>query len=272
MTERHLSDEALFAADEILEALELFSIEDERVFDAVPEYDESVTTPRAAVASFADRSYSATDGLDATEKTDVLRTILAWSDRSITTDHTYHHKRTLEGPLDDRLGDFGYGFEFRSIGVDEWVEPDSTHPRAFRFVVTDDETGTSETAAFRYPPNENARTASNQFMALAAALNDTVFSEIGLQMCYLPLGSDSYNWLVISRDRFAELESEYGENLAIWGDPLIRRRPKYGYSWKQISESPTLDHADAFTVPEPDDVYKVEEEYDVQNPTTQQLW
>lgn len=272
MSESRLPDEALIAADEILEALEEFGIENEQVFDAVPECDDSVTAPREVVASYANRRYLNEGDLTTTEKSDTLRAILASSDHSITTDHKYHHKRNLESPLNNRLEDFGYEFEFQSIGADEWVEPESTHPRAFRFVATDRETGTNVTAAFRYPPNKDVRTATNQSMALAAALNDTVFDDIGLQMLYLPMGDDSYNWLLISQDRLDELEADYGENLEILGESLIRRCPKYGYTWKQIPKSQTLDHADTFDVPEPDDVYKIEENYDVQNPTIQQLW
>lgn len=272
MSEDSIPDGALLAADEILDALAQLGITDGQVVSILTSNDDPSNTPKDAVASYADRLYRATGELSDEERTSIIRNIVAQSNKSITTDHTYHHKKNLEPLLNDRLNDFGWGFEFQSIGDNGWIEPDSTHPRAIKLVVTSAGTEEHHAATFRYPPNETARMASNQFMALATALNDTVFREIGVRLLYLPLGDDSYNWLLLSEADLSELQAKHGTNLSFSGEPLILRSPRYEYSWKQVAESPTLHHMEAFGVPEPDDVYKIEDNYDLQNPTTQLLW
>ncbi|WP_224214527.1 hypothetical protein [Natrinema longum] len=179
------------------------------------------------------------------------------------TDHTYHHKRNLEFLLNEALAEFGYGFEFRSIGADEWIEPEHPdHPRAFRLVVVDETDEPVATAAFRYPPTDGAQP-SNMFRALGTALNDTVLAAIGVRMLLLDEGSGSFKWIVVDRATLETLESEYGPRLEAFGDPLVRRGPEYEYGIHGIDTSAAIVHQSEFGVPEPDETFTIEDHYEL---------
>lgn len=256
------SAEAIAAANEVLEVLYRLGLEDSQIDEAVIEAPESAESLVEAIAIQGERVNSLGTRSDvAAGKTGLLQSLLVESALGVSTGPAYHLKTNLEYPLDTALAEYGYGFEFRSVGSDEWIEPDhEDHPRAFRLVVTDGSDPVS-TAAFRYPPHE--RYPSNLFRALGCGLNDTVFEDVDLQLLLVANGRDSFNWVLLDTETVTMLEDDYGPRLKIFGTPLVSRGPSYTYGWDGIDRSLAVDHETAFGVPEPDETYKIEDEYNL---------
>jgi len=256
------STEALVAAEDVVDMLRLFGLDDGQIEEAVIEAPESTEDLVEAVAIQGEQvNLLGTKSDVAAAKTGLLQDLLVESALGVATDHAYHLKSNLEYPLDSALAEYGYGFEFRPVGSDEWTEPDhEDHPRAFRLVVTDG-TEPVSTTAFRYPPHDGYP--SNLFRALGCGLNDTVLEEVGLKFLLLAEGSDSFDWMLLDAETVATLEDEYGHRLEVFGEPLVRRGPSYKYGWDGIDRSLAVDHKSEFGVPEPDDTYKIETIYDL---------
>ncbi|GGK83660.1 hypothetical protein [Haloarcula sebkhae] len=272
MSGDNFSEAVLNAATDIVAILKEFGLSDQDILDAIMEYDGDADSPVEAVAGEFNIS-APSEGAISANKTMVLQDVLNHSELGVVTDSRYGHKVNLEHQVDGAVNRFGYGFNFQSIGTDEWVRLKSTHPRAFRLVVTGESGETVTTATFRYPPvDDEAQKSYQQQGALGAALNDTVLSDIGLHMCYLDEGSEHWKWFIIPKATLSKLVETYGESLAVFGEPLVRRCPRYTYSWNQIDIDEATDHEDEFGVPEPPTTYKIEEAYDLSEPASQQLW
>ncbi|RZH66875.1 hypothetical protein [Natrinema altunense] len=258
------SDDAITAAADVVDVLRQFGLSDEEIVGGAIEAPDSIrdATKAVAVDGAVVRGLG-TGGDPDRAKTGTVRGVLSESGRGVTVDNMYHHKRTLEVPLDRALAEFGYGFEFRSVGSDEWIEPEHPdHPRAFRLVVVDDANDPVATAAFRYPPTDGAHP-SRLCRALGTALNDTVLAAIDVRMLLLDDGSGSFKWVVVDRETLETLASAYGPTLAAFGEPLVQRGPEYKYGFREIDRSAAVDHQSEFGVPEPEETFAIERAYDL---------
>lgn len=270
MSERTPTDEAIAVAEDIVAVLRRCGFSDEEIVNGAVEAPDAATTPVDAVAHQCEVLYGGGNGVNPTAsvKTRVLQNVIGQSVRGITIDVPYHHKKNVEFQVDDGLHEFGYGFEFRTVGAEDWIEPDDEHhPRAFQLTVLDDTGETVSTAAFRYPPYDGIGHATTNFRALGVALNETVLDEIGVTILLLDIGDDVFHWVLFDSEALEPLESEYGPRLEIFGEPLVNRGPTFKYGWDGIDSSVATDHESVFGVSEPQDTFKLEEAFDVETST-----
>lgn len=267
-----LSDDLLGAAADVVTVLETCGLNEREVIEAAVEHGGDAETPVEAVAKELDALYGSRSTTSAA-KTGTLQQLLAASTVGVVTDSRYDHKKTLEPALDAALSNFGYGFSLESVGADEWVELDGRHPRTVHLVVTDRAGETVSSRPFRYPPVASGAWPSAQRQgALGVALNDTVFDDVGLHLCFLDQGSEHYEWVLLPAETLSTLVETYGPSVRVCDDPLVRRSPRYADSWTDVDSEHAVDHEVAFGVPEPRDTYKVEVKYDLTDPTSQPLW